>query len=87
MALARRPAFWLGLGIALLAAGAAVLGWAYAEDNASPLVAFEGEGGTILDRCSIFGCIDRFDPTAWYAAGAALMAAAAASLALAVRRR
>jgi hypothetical protein len=86
MPLARRPAFWLGLGIVLVAAGAAVLGWAYVENQAPPIVAYETEAGAILDGCSIFGCVDRFDPTAWYAGGGALIAAATAPFALAARR-
>jgi hypothetical protein len=49
MAFARRPAFWLGLGTVLLAAGAAVLGWAYLENQAPAIVTYETEGGTILD--------------------------------------
>jgi hypothetical protein len=78
---------WLAAGVILAALGAGLAGWANAKDSAPNITEFEAEGGVILFGCSIFGCIDRFDPRPWYAAGGALVALAAVSLAVAVRRR
>jgi hypothetical protein len=79
---------WLGLGVLLLAAGAALLGWAGLEKQEPAIVAHEVEGaGVLLRSCGIFRCADTFDPTAWYVAGSLLVVAAAAPFALAARRR
>ena len=89
MATDRPRAYWvcLGLGVLLVALGAAAIVSGYVRDQAPNLVAYETEAGTILDGCSIFGCVDLFDPRPWFAAGGALVAGAAVPFLLAARRR
>jgi hypothetical protein len=84
----RRFRVWIGVGALLLSLGVASLVSAYVRDQAPNVAYFETEeGGTIIDGCTMFGCIDRFDPTPWFAGGGVLVAAAAVPFLLAARRR
>jgi hypothetical protein len=85
--MARPRTLWVGLALLLVAAGVSVLWWAYLENQAPAVVAYETDGGTILDGCNIFGCADTFDPTAWYAAAGLLVVSAAVPFTFALRRR
>jgi hypothetical protein len=84
----RIPWVWGALGALLVALGSGLL-WSAYERNAGdgfppPSV---GEGGTVQLGPSIFSSGEEFDPALWYAAGSAMILAAAASLAFAVRLR
>jgi hypothetical protein len=73
----------------LVVLGAAAIASGYVRDQAPNVSYFEGSGGTVIFGCSMFGsgCADLFDPRPWFAAGGALVAAAAAPFLLAARRR
>lgn len=66
-----------------------MLGWAYVKDQAPNVTLYDTESGTIIMGCSIFGvgCVDVFDPRAWFVTGSVLIVAAAVPFALAARRR
>jgi len=86
-----RRTFWasVALGVVLVAVGVALVVSAYERTagDGVPAVSYGEFGAVQLGCSSIFSSCESFDPTLWFAAGGAVMLAAAVPFAFAARRR